>query len=532
MSQRIAEWIAEFLGHRDLTGPDRRALYAYRCSGEEFASLAEALSHSPPHGGTAANMTVRAFVLYAAEWWQRRYDGGRWAWEPLLDSIDWHSVHYPGLYEPVREALRWWKIDLVRLPSSVRYLGTFACQGGLPLALVGDTDSSVARYLRAVLEHTAAYRRFVDDPIVLAQDQQHLLRPPTLRRDYVFRLAADLMEAVLDIESDAQDEDPLAALDQARPDWRRTMPLDLEDQRARNLLTGLLREAARDRASPVCEFRVERFLRRTAAGWRLGARVRLPTSIQADNLALQLRVSTAELPLRLEVRVQGERVRVVGLYAAEGDDLVLARGARSPMEFWDTEAAGEIRLGFLAGDAIGDPVIPSRGSALGELPWSFRGDDDGTFIGEGSVSNRSPEIVVLVPQGCTPDRGRALNESSWGEREKNAGGPEAYIRVLNRVLWEVSEPTTIETVSGCCVIRPTSGQVVEEEYRLAGQRFYDTASRCSIIHCGPLRQRRASLASDGNGDSRVRAGSRGRDGRARIRVRRRDAQLAPPAGCG
>ena len=174
---------------------------------------------------------------------------GHWAWEPLLESINWRSVHYPDLYQPVREALRWWKLDPVRLTTSVRYLGTFACQGGLPLALVGNANSRVIQYLRAVLKHTAAYRQFVDDPIELARDQQHLLRPPTLRRDYVFRLAADLTEAVLNLRDDVQDEDPLGALDRAQPDWRASMPLDLGDARARDLLTGLLREAVRDRAT-------------------------------------------------------------------------------------------------------------------------------------------------------------------------------------------------------------------------------------------------------------------------------------------
>ena len=124
-------------------------------------------------------------------------------------SVGTHRVGRCSLsrsYEPVRRAWGWWKVDLVRLPTSIRYLGTFACQGGLPLALVGDGRNSVTRYLRAVLKHTAAYRRFVEDPIELARDQQHLLHPPTLRRDYVFRLAADLIEAVLDLQDDAQDK--------------------------------------------------------------------------------------------------------------------------------------------------------------------------------------------------------------------------------------------------------------------------------------------------------------------------------------
>ena len=436
------------------------------------------------------------FVLYAAEWWQRRYDGRHWAWEPLLASIGWHAVHYPELYEPVKKAWGWWKVDLVRLPTSIRYLGTFACQGGLPLALVGDPGSRVTQYLRAVLKHTAAYRQFVEDPIDLARDQQHMLRPATLRRDYVFRLAADLIEAVLDLQNDVQDEDPLDALDKARPDWRRTMPLDLEDERARGLLTGLLREAARGRTSPLDDFRVDRFLRRTGAGWRLGARIQLPASVSADYLARQLRVPTVALPPRLEVRVQGERVRVVGLYAAQSEGFLLTRNGRASTELWDAEAAGEIRLRFLAGDVVGEPVVPYRGSALSELPWAFRGDDDGSFIGEGSVSNRLPEIVVLVPDGCTPDCLGEPDESSWKQSEETAGEPEARVHDLNRTLWRISEPAAIETSSGRCVIRPSSGQAAEEEYRLSGQRFYDFESAWPLFRGTPtLRVAKAEHAT-------------------------------------
>ena len=86
---------------------------------------------------------MRAFVLYASEWWQKKYDGHHWSWEPLLASIDWKDVHYTDLYSPIRKAWRWWGIDLVRVTSSTRYLGTIACQGGLPLALVGDGKSKI-----------------------------------------------------------------------------------------------------------------------------------------------------------------------------------------------------------------------------------------------------------------------------------------------------------------------------------------------------------------------------------------------------
>ena len=482
-TQSPITWINEFLHHRGLDGPDGRALYAYRCTAIEFNSLAEALSHSGPGGPT--NAATRAFVLYAAEWWQRQYDGHHWAWEPLLASIKWH-IHYPDLYEPVRAALRWWRVDLVRLPTSIRYLGTFACQGGLPLGLVGDADSRVVQYLRAVLKHTAEYRKFVDDAIDLAQDQKHLLRPPTLRRDYVFRLAADLIEAVLDLQSDAQGDDPISTLDQVRPGWRKTMPLALENERARDLLTGLLREAVQVRP-PTDDFRVERFLRRTNVGWRLGARVRLPASIPAEHLAHHLNVSEGDLPPRLQVRVHGDRVRDVGLYAAQSDNfLLVARDTQSQTEIWDAEAAAEVRLQFLSGDVVGEGVIPYRGTALGELPWAFRGDsNECPFVGEGSVSNRAPEIVVLAPDGCTTDRMSTLEESLEGESEGLDPSTGDNIRVLGRVLWRIAEPTAIKATHGRCVVRPSSGQVAEEDYRLEGQRCYDLESAWPLFYGTP-----------------------------------------------
>ena len=484
MSRDTASWIDEFLKRRELERPDGRPLYAYRCKAEEFDSLSEVLNSSSPYGSKIANWPVRAFVLYAAEWWQRKYDGGHWAWDPLLESIGWR-IHYPDLYESARAAFGWWRVDLVRLPTSIRYLGTFACQGGLPLGLVGDADSRVAQYLRAVLKHTAEYRQFVDDPIDLARDWQHLLRPPTLRRDYVFRLAADLIVSVLDLQGEAQDKDPISTLDRVRPDWRQTMPLPLENERARDLLKSLLREAEQV-TPPAHDFRVERFLRRTAVGWRLGARIRLPESISAEHIAHHLNMSEGDLPPRLQVRVHGNRVRNVAVYAARSDDFLLAsRDAKSQTEIWDFEAAGEVRLHFLFRDAVGEGVVPFRGSALGELPWAFRGDvDECPFIGEGSVSNRAPEIVVLTSDRCTVNGVETPADPSRGECEGSDSLTEENIRVLDRPLRRISEPTVIEGSHGRSVVRPSSAQAVEEYYWLKGMRCYDFDSAVPLFRGG------------------------------------------------
>ena len=456
MGTGVGNWLLSFIGERELATPDGRPLYAYRCTQSEFAEVAERLS-AAGRDGQLGKWEVRAFVLFAAEWWQRRYDGGPWSWEPILSHVGWDDVRYPDLYDPVQRALGWWRVELVRLGLTTRYLGTFACQGGLPLSLVGES-SRVRAYLRAVLRHVARYRQFVDDSIELARDQQHLLRPPTLRREYVFRLAADLVDAVLDLRDAVEGEDVVASLDAQRPGWRMGMPLDLDNETARDLLAGLLREAKA--GSPAGSgFGVERFLVRTMLGWRIAARVRMPRTVTREELGLHLSASESTLPPRMHVRVAGLEARVVGLYGAGGDEFHLVSARSAANTFWDEDAIREFRLEFFAQEVVGEVAV-RRGSALGELPWAFRAEDgECAFVGEGTVSDRSPALLVLLPPRVEPDTGEALDAD-----------------VVDRRLWRLSEPSYVETASGKCAFHPSSEQMADEDYRLSGDRFYGLAS--------------------------------------------------------
>ena len=139
---------------------------------------------------------------------------------------------------------------------------------------------------------------------------------------------------------------------------------------------------------------------------------------------------------------------------------------------------------FRAGDWIGEPVLPYRGGALGELPWVFRIGDDYAFVGEGSVANRSPELLVLVLDGCAPDRGDVISDPPISVSEEATRRADVHVRILDRTLWRISERTAIETESGDCVISPSSGQAAEDEYRLSGRRFHGFESAWPLFR-GP-----------------------------------------------
>lgn len=162
-------------------------------------------------GMTAVDWQIRGFVLYASEFW-RRFKHSAWrkrnfpdqlpfeklTWLQFLSLIRWTQLykekiagcvelyetgylvayassrhvnnsnrefldsllkttdhvatnkgHYPGLYFPMLAAWHWWKVAPVRLPSSIRYLDTFAHQGGssdrlvIEYRMVFEDDSEV-----------------------------------------------------------------------------------------------------------------------------------------------------------------------------------------------------------------------------------------------------------------------------------------------------------------------------------------------------------------------------------------------------
>ena len=124
----------------------------------------------------------------------------------------------------------------VVLGASVRYLGTCACQGGLPLHFVSSPHSNVRRFLRALLREYRTFRRVVDDGYTLAEPLRSYL-PRSLRQEPVYRLCAEVMDQIWELRGvGSQQDDPVAVLDRQTPEWRSRMPIDLGDAQARKLI--------------------------------------------------------------------------------------------------------------------------------------------------------------------------------------------------------------------------------------------------------------------------------------------------------
>ncbi len=468
-------WLDGLLESAGVRIPDERPLYAYRCSAERFEEAGDVLAGWSPERDPVAG--GRVFAVYAAEWWRRRYEGGPWAWQPLLDSIRCEAP-FPELYEPLRNAWRWWRVRPVVLGASVRYLGTCACQGGLPLHFVSSPHSNVRRFLRALLREYRVFRRVVDDGYTLAEPlRSHL--PRSLRQEPVYRLCAEVMDQIWEWrDAGAQHDDPVAILDRQTPEWRSRMPIDLGDGQARRLIDSLLRDAAKEESAEAGEFQMFRYITDTTAGRRFVVEPRVPRRMLAASVARRVGIGRGKLPGRFQLRVDGSRPIPIANGRVAGDEVVFS-GVLAEPEDLSTLADREIHWFLQAGRRIGNRFAP-RGSAApaDDLPWVFAAKEDGEtrldLYAEGSVRTRFPRVAVACRDEAAPALRQHPDCRVW--ETQPIGG---------RVMFDVEGDVSLDTPAGTCRIRTAQEQERQFEHRLTGERCFDFETPVPVYHRAP-----------------------------------------------
>ena len=469
---KLRDWPANLLRSVNIETPDGRPLYAYRCANESFDELCGLLTGWNPRDSVGG----RAFAVYAAEWWRRHFDGGPWAWQPLLDSIRC-DAWFPELYRPLRNAWRWWGVKPVVLGASVRYLGTCACQGGLPLHLVSSPNSNVRQFLRALLREYRTFRTVVDDGYLLAEPLRSYL-PRSLRQEPVYRLCADIMEQIWDLREDigSDEEDPLVALDGHRPGWQERLPIDIGDEQARGLIVSLLRGAVEPTHAGTEQFQVLRYIADTSSSPRFVVEPRVPRQVPAA--ALAKRVGVRELPSRFQLRVDGPAPIPIANGRVTGDHVVFSSPLAEP-EHLAALADKEIRWFIQSGRRIGDSFAPRGSAAPGDdLPWVFAAlEDQGArfdLYSEGSVRTRLPRVAIA----CRAEAAETLR-----------GHPDCrewrVQPVAGRMMFDVEGDVRLDTSVGTCRIRTAQEQEQQYEHRLDGAPCLDVDAPLPVYRRKP-----------------------------------------------
>lgn len=243
-STPLPAWLSE-LG---LPAIDGRPLHRYRLSDEGFTQLERKLSSQASTLRFAPGPILAAsFVLWAAEWFRRHYDGKGLRWEDLGRVLGFHAEQQE--WRRLADlGLKRWGIPELRI-NGVRYrLAAIARQGGFPLAAIEGQGSGWAPSFlgRLVGRLLGEFDQTLDVAEELAAGLMELV-PETWRNAEIRLVSAELAVEVVRLRREAiaaglsDDAQASAWLDVHRAGWRDDLPIGVSSAVGRALVDGLMR---------------------------------------------------------------------------------------------------------------------------------------------------------------------------------------------------------------------------------------------------------------------------------------------------
>lgn len=243
-------WLDQF----ELSQPDGRPLYRYRMSKANFEALAEHLrSRAAFMQYQASESDAALFVMWAAEWFRRCYEGGGEEWARLGSEIglSCEQAHWRKLADC---GLKFWQIPPLELNGIHHRLVAIARQGGFPLAALREDERNYEGWASSYLKRLVGVllsERFDDIDYAFAQARRLSdVIPSTWANDGMIEISAELAAGVVRLrrlaEADGITDGSLAVtwLDSHHENWRDDLPLAFDDEVAQALLGSLMRAQA------------------------------------------------------------------------------------------------------------------------------------------------------------------------------------------------------------------------------------------------------------------------------------------------
>lgn len=408
----FVEWLRGFLSRRGLTRPSGAMLFSYRATRSEyfelrglFAAQLEQLRGAPWAPGSAAECAC--FVLYAAEWWRREYNGGPWRWTHILSSFG-----QPFLIDvldrtwAVERGLKAWG----HRPGGQgkKYLGAIVAQGGLPLQLVARGDGSITRLLIRAMRQAQLYG-WDSNRLESFFEAHQLELVQHLRDEDIYRLLASVVVTVQALRHECQlagVASPVELLDRRQPNWRERFPISVDDNTAEPLLVGLVKEAAKEYASvtsfPVVATRSLHLDDDGETYW-LTMTAEMPGSITLAALSSTIGLSSDLLPQAFSIDLMGRERVLLGegrqLLGGGEASAVLSGGMRRIQG--DAALTEHLLVLRCMGEDLHPPVeVPGAYALDAAQPWVFAARDIGlVLIAVGGCRAPEDTCLVAVPDG-------------------------------------------------------------------------------------------------------------------------------------
>lgn len=251
-----------------LPRPTGLPLYRYKLAPGMFERMEKKLSSGLPSDWQRPSLAP-AFVLWAADWFRRSYQGGVQRWSDIetvlglrLSQGEWRDLADQGF--------RAWGIEPFITAHGNQRLSNLARQGGFPAAAMASGASWPRKFLeRAVGELLGSDAQDIGTAVATCERNEYLL-PTIWRSQEMYAICGELALKIVELRAFADKEVPAdgrpysARLDQAYEDWRDELPMTL-DGAAAGLIDTLL-EAKK--LSSSGSIRVGRLISQHGEEWR------------------------------------------------------------------------------------------------------------------------------------------------------------------------------------------------------------------------------------------------------------------------
>jgi len=471
----LTQWKQQLLNDVGIFSPDGRPLYAYRLSEAQFESLEAALRGQIQRYSTLGSLSQSnrsfdsLFVLYAAEWWRRRNDGSRWSWEPILADIGACNMGWTAGQrgECITRGLRGWNLKPIET-SGLRYLGSVAVQGGLPMQLLAEAKGNLGRMLRKVLKLAAGGAEFRQIRSWIESLNDYL--PKSYQRVEIYVLLAEVISTVLNLKGEAKltaSSDALAQLDQRVPGWRTRFPLPVEDGEIQGLIEQLIRDVTEVQVNrSACTILAERWLNNKDNDiWTLYSSIDLPDVLNIAEIRLLFGIDDEySLPRSFEL-ILGVADYQRALVARKIAGHEAYRLERCPRELGGGLALAEHRLSLRMADGRRWSATARKGEPLStDLPWVFEctPEQSPRLIRQGGGGVQAAEALVAIPADAT------IDQSSGDACELVA-----FMELPEREIYSISGTVVVKDRFGRrCTIRTGRADAAEESFQWSGDRVW------------------------------------------------------------
>jgi hypothetical protein len=487
MMQALSDWRTQFLAARDVSKPDGRSLFEYQISAAEYEKLQGVLrivhdfflkkSDKPLSAAMQFHFFPEYFVLYAAEWWRRNYDGTGFSWVPLLASLGAaESAWSPSeRTECVTKGLAAWKVPL-NDTYGMRFIGSIAVQAGLPEKLLAKSSGKIASILRRILR-LALDQHYVDLNGAVREWVESLAYdlPQTYRKPTVYILLARVITTVLDLKREADLTTAATAiqtLDQRIPQWRDRFPLPVNDDAFRDLLASLMREAAFfkpvDREKQ--DFFILRELRPSPDGaWDLISSCQFSQNPIVIPERVIPEIDRSKLsPVMDMTIVAGKVPHAIPMRKMANQGY---RATSIPWEWDGADAATEHVVRFASPGGQSWSATAPQGDALQDaLPWIFScRESQCDFLGQRGGAFVDQEVFAAIPEEWRMD----------AETASDAG----TLRGFGRKIIRLAGPGKLTSPDAVFRLKTASAES-DEQYEWAGKRLWDIAVRPPLMFVG------------------------------------------------